>query len=178
MKRSRTAALLLMGSAPLLFSACSSEPDGIREGLYTSVEACIADTNDSATCNEAFQQAEREAVAEAPRFASREACAAEYGQDACVERSEPGTQHSFFGPLMTGFLVSRLMSGATPAAGFRSAPAFRDRAGQWQRPAPAGGAYRSTPGTMQPVTQTPNHTTTVRRAGFGSRSHGRSSFGG
>ena len=40
MKRSRTTALLLMGAAPLLFTACQKgERVQVQEGRYTSVQA-------------------------------------------------------------------------------------------------------------------------------------------
>jgi len=49
MKRSRTAALLLMGTAPLLLTSCSEEAT-TREGLYTSIDACVAQTDDRPAC--------------------------------------------------------------------------------------------------------------------------------
>lgn len=170
MKRSRTAALLLMSTAPLLLTACDRSESASREGLYTSVEACVAQTNDSATCRQAFAKAQQDATASAPRFANREACEASYGKEQCAERSD-GANHSFFGPLMTGFFLSQMMSrNGVAANGFNSAPAFRDSNGGWQRPAAgAGGVYRSGAGTaMVPVNATPNRAVTVSRSGFGS----------
>lgn len=169
MKRSRTAALLLMSTAPLLLTACDRSESASREGLYTSVEACVAQTNDSDTCRQAFAKAQQEATASAPRFASREACEASYGKEQCAERSD-GASHSFFGPLMTGFFLSQMMRNGAAMNGFNSAPAFRDSNGGWQRPATggAGGVYRSGAGTaMVPVTATPNRAVTVGRSGFG-----------
>ncbi|WP_426687844.1 DUF1190 domain-containing protein [Rhodanobacter ginsengiterrae] len=178
MKRSRTAALLLMSTAPLLLTACDRNES--REGLYTSVEACVAQTNDSQTCGEAFSKAQQEAVATAPKFASREECEASYGKEKCAERNDGGN-HSFFGPLMTGFFLSQMMRNGVAANGFNSAPAFRDSNGGWQRPAPggaSGGVYRgAAAGTgMVPITATPNRAVTVSRAGFG-RSSGSRGFG-
>ncbi|KZC35341.1 hypothetical protein RHOFW510R12_31230, partial [Rhodanobacter sp. FW510-R12] len=163
MKRSRTAALLLMSTAPLLLTACDRSESASREGLYTSVEACVAQTNDSATCRQAFAKAQQDATASAPRFANREACEASYGKEQCAERSD-GANHSFFGPLMTGFFLSQMMSrNGVAANGFNSAPAFRDSNGGWQRPAAgAGGVYRGGTGTaMVPVNATPNRAVTV-----------------
>jgi uncharacterized protein YgiB involved in biofilm formation len=178
MKRSRTAALLLMGTAPLLLTAC--DRNEAREGLYTSVEACVAQTNDSSTCNQAFAKAEQEAVATAPRFANREECEASYGKEKCAERSD-GNNHSFFGPLMTGFFLSQMMRNGVAANGFNSAPAFRDSNGGWQRPAAggaSGGVYRGgAAGTgMVPINATPNRAVTTSRSGFG-RSSGSRGFG-
>jgi uncharacterized protein YgiB involved in biofilm formation len=178
MKRSKTAALLLMSTAPLLLTACDRNES--RVGLYTSVEACVAQTNDRDTCQQAFAKAEQDAVATAPRFASREACEANYGKEQCAERND-GANHSFFGPLMTGFFLSQMMRNGAAMNGFNSAPAFRDSNGGWQRPAAgaaAGGVYRSGAGTaMVPVNATPNRAVTVSRSGFG-RSGSSRSFGG
>jgi uncharacterized protein YgiB involved in biofilm formation len=180
MKRSKTAALLLMSAAPLLLTACDSESPA-REGLYTSVEACVAQTNDSNTCQLAFAKAEKEAVATAPRFASREACEADYGKEKCAERSD-GASHSFFGPLMTGFFLSQMLSrNGAPMNSCNSGPAVRDSNGGWQRPAAAGasgGVYRGGSRTaMVPISATPNRAVTTSRSGFGSASHSRG-FGG
>ena len=176
MKRSRTAALLVMSAAPLLLTACNREET--REGLYTSVDACVAATNDRQTCQEAMQQASEQAVATAPRYATKEECIAAHGADQCEQRTQGG--QSFFGPFMTGFLLSQMMRGGS-SAGLAGAPAFRDSKGQWQRPAatPTGGLYR--PGAlaggtaMMPVSATPNTAPTVSRGGFGSSSGGRDS---
>lgn len=170
MKRSRTAALLLMSTAPLLLTACDRSESAAREGLYTSVEACVAQTNDTDTCGQAFANAQREAVQTAPRFANREECEASYGAEKCTERRD-GSNHSFFGPLMTGFFLSQMMRNGVAGNNFNSAPAFRDRNGGWQRPAAggaAGGVYRGGARTgMVPITATPNRAVTTSRSGFG-----------
>jgi uncharacterized protein YgiB involved in biofilm formation len=71
MKRSRTAALLLMSASPLLLTACGVE-DVNTEGLYTSVDKCVEQTNDRYTCEEAFNQALAKAETDAPKYESRE----------------------------------------------------------------------------------------------------------
>ena len=171
MKRSKTAALLLMSAAPLLLTACDRSESAAREGLYTSVEACVAQTNDSSTCQQAFAKAQTDATATAPRFANREACEASYGKEQCAERND-GASHSFFGPLMAGFFLSQMMSrNGAPMNGFNSGPAFRDSNGGWQRPAAgaaSGGVYRNGAATaMVPVNATPNRAVTSSRSGFG-----------
>jgi uncharacterized protein YgiB involved in biofilm formation len=205
MKRSRTAVLLAMGASPLLLAACHNEPDATRSGLYTSVEACTAATHDANTCADAYLKANKEAEAEAPRYASAETCEADFGQFQCIQR---GTgSHSYFGPLMTGFMLSQLMHHGRAASGFDSAPAFRDRWDHWRRPAADprrddngaggysgsygggyassyGGIYRSGSGrAMTAISSTPDHAVTVSRAvtasrgGFG-RSGSSRGFGG
>jgi len=175
MKRSKTAVLVMMGAAPLLLTACDNEKT--REGLYTSVEACVAQTNDSYTCKQAFDQAQKQAETASPRYATREECIAAHGADQCQQRSD-GSGHSFFMPFMTGFLVSQMLRGNQPA-GLAGAPAYRDSAGNWQRP--AGGIYRnggvgST--AMAPINIKPNVAPTVTRGGFGSSAGSRGSSGG
>lgn len=177
MKRSKTAALLMMGAAPLLLTACDG--DTTREGLYTSVEACVAQTNDSYNCRQAFEQAQQQAAEKSPRYASREECVTAHGAQQCEQRSD-ASGHSFFMPFMTGFLMSQMLRGGQTAA-LAGAPAYRDRAGNWQRPAaaPAGGIYRGGTGAtaMVPVNAKPNVAPTVSRGGFGSSSGSRSSGG-
>lgn len=179
MKRSKTAALLMMGAAPLLLTACDSEKT--REGLYTSVEACVAQTNDRYTCQQAFDQAKKQAEVGSPRYASREECLAAHGAGQCEQRSD-ASGHSFFMPFMTGFLMSQMLRGGQSAA-VGGAPAYRDSAGRWQRPASpaAGGIYRGgTAGAtaMVPVNAQANVAPTIRRGGFGSSSDSRGSSGG
>ena len=101
MKRSRTAALLLMSAAPLLLTSCSSETSS--EGLYTSIDACTAQTDDRPACERAFNQAKQQAETTSPRYATREECIATHGADQC-EQKQDASGHSFFMPFMTGFL--------------------------------------------------------------------------
>ncbi len=179
MKRSRTAALLLMSAAPLMLTACGSD-DATSEGLYTSVDACVEQTNDRYTCQEAFAQATAKAETESPRYESREDCIAAHGEGQCEQR-KTSTGHSYFMPMMTGFLLGQMLRGGQ-SAGFAGNPAYRDRAGNWQRPAPgaAGGVYRagSAGAAMAPINAQPNKAPTVSRGGFGSSSSSRSSSGG
>jgi uncharacterized protein YgiB involved in biofilm formation len=179
MKRSRHLALMLMGSGPLLLSACAEDRhvdgDHSDEGLFTSVQACIDQTNDSYSCRQAYERAEREAEQAAPRYATREECIAEHGPEHCQERQRHGS--TFFVPLMAGYLMGRAFS-AGNVTGLNGSPAFRDRNGGWQRPAPAaGGVYR--PGSvgqrtaLAPVQLTPNRAPTVTRSGFGNRNNQR-----
>ncbi|MEV8521479.1 DUF1190 domain-containing protein [Dyella marensis] len=195
MKRSRTAALLLMGSLPLCLTACGDD-EATREGLYTSVDACVAQTQDRPTCEQAFANAASEAAEKGPHFDTRAQCAASYDWDRCEERRDSGG-HSFFGPLMTGFFLSQMLRNGSPMTGFTAGPAFRDTRGQWGRPDPAAGpgpAYGSssrwrnsgTAGTggyygssargssgLVPVSSTPDRAVTVSRGGFGSSFRGR-----
>lgn len=132
MKRSRTAGLILMGTAPLLLSACSHEPDAVRSGLYTSVDACVAAHNDRTTCTDAYTSAYRESKTAAPAFDTEGECEARYGQSGCIQR-DAGGGHSLFMPMMAGFMLSQAMRGNGATGAFRSAAAFRNGAQGWSQ---------------------------------------------
>ncbi|WP_133001088.1 DUF1190 domain-containing protein [Luteimonas arsenica] len=188
MKRSRKTALVLMGSAPLLLAACAKQPEvQTSEGLFTSVEACSTETMNPALCRQAFDEAQAQAQADAvaPRYASREACEAEFGEGQCATRQHAG--HSFIGPMMAGFVLSQMMNtrggaiapapGAGPAAATpgaaRTAPAFLSNQSGWLRPqAGPGGATALARTGLQP-----DRAPTVSRGGFGRSGAGRSAGG-
>lgn len=185
MKRSKTTALLLMSTVPLLLTACSSEPEvQVSEGLYTSVEACSEATGDPSSCRAAFAAAQAQSADSAPQYASKEECAKEYEADQCVEqRTTAGT--SFIGPMMMGFFMGQLLNsgnrGQAPQAP-QSAPAYQDKAKGWAKPAaPASTGGLNTAsriGTgkaaLAPTSIQPNAAPTVSRGGFGSTARSRS----
>lgn len=165
-----------MSTAPLLFTACERQSEGMQqEGLYTSVENCAAQTQDSATCQQAYEQASQASTELAPKFASKEECAREYAAEQCVTQQTAGGQ-SFVGPMMMGFFMAQMLNGnrgAAQAAGpATAAPAFRNNSAGWLRPAPGAA------GGMTAINSEPNRATTVRRGGFGGASSQRSSIGG
>ncbi|MGV8961447.1 MAG: DUF1190 domain-containing protein [Stenotrophomonas sp.] len=189
MKRSRTTALLLMSAAPLLFTACQQEADvQVKEGLYTSVEACSEATGDPSSCRQAFATAHQQSADAAPKYTSREQCAQEYPAEQCVEqKTTAGT--SFIGPMMMGFFMSQMLNSGRGAAAAApaAAPAFKDKANGWAKPAAAPGgtggmntASRIGAGKagLAPVNLQPNRAVTASRGGFGGNSRGRTSVGG
>ena len=193
MKRSKTTALLLMSTVPLLLTACSSEPEvQVQEGLYTSVEACSEATGDPSACRTAFAAAAAQSADAAPQYASKEQCAAEYPAEQCVEqRTTAGT--SFIGPMMMGFFMGQMLNGGNRGLAQQppqSAPAYQDKNKGWAKPAApssTGGlntASRIGTGKagLAPTGLQPNAAPTVSRGGFGStarkRSNSSSSFGG
>jgi len=186
MKRSRTTALLLMSSAPLLFSACQQQPQvQVQEGLYTSVEACSEATGDPSSCRQAFASAQQQASDAAPQYASSQDCARDYPAEQCVQQ-HTSAGHSFIGPMMTGFFMSQMLnnrSAGAVAAPPAAQPAFRDNANTWAKPAGSGGLNTGSrigagKAGLAPVNNTPNRAVTASRGGFGARSGGRGSFGG
>lgn len=190
MKRSRKTALVLMGSAPLLLVACAQQPEvQTSEGLFTSVEACASETMNPGMCREAFEAAQAQADEVAPRYATREACEAEFGEGQCATRQHAGG--SFVGPMMAGFVLSQMMGGrgaamapgAAPTAGAapaaaaagaaRGTPAFLSNQSGWLRPqaGPGGTAALARTGLQ------PDRAPTVSRGGFGRAGAGRSTGG-
>jgi uncharacterized protein YgiB involved in biofilm formation len=186
MKRSKTTALLLMSAAPLLFTACQKEPEvQAQEALYTSVEACTEATGDPSTCRTAFAEAQKQSADAAPQYASKEQCAEEYPAEQCVEQ-KTSAGGSFIGPMMMGFFMSQMLSGAgrgQAAQAPPAAPAYQDKNKGWAKPAAAPGgsgglntASRIGVGKagLAPVNAQPNRAVTSARSGFGSSSTRRS----
>lgn len=179
MKRSRTMALVLMGSSPLWLTACGSTEPTLEEGLYTSVAECAQQTGDRNSCESAFAAAEKAHQEQAPRYASRKDCEAEHGEGQCEEGSRE--RSSSFMPILAGYMMGRMMSGSN-VTGLQSSPAFRNKYGGWERPAQAGerGMYRGgAPGrtVATPIYMQPNQKPTISRGGFGGDSDRRSSGG-
>ena len=186
MKRSRTTALLLMSTAPLLFTACQKEESvQVQEGLYTSVEACSEATGNPSSCREAFATAQKQSADAAPKYASKEECAKEYPAEQCVQQhTTAGT--SFIGPMMMGFFMSQMLNGSRAGA-VAAQPAFKDKANGWAKPAatPGGSGGLNTGSRigagkagLAPVSAEPTRAVTASRGGFGGRSGGRTSVGG
>lgn len=175
MKRSKTASLIVMGTLPLLLSACSPA-ESSKQGFYTSVDSCASSMGDRGACQQAFDSAQSQAAQDAPRYANREECLAQHPEGDCQQQTRAG--HSYFMPMMAGFLIGQMMRGPTPA-GLQSAPAFRDNHGGWLQPRPgtAGGSpYNARPSqALAPLAATPDRAPTVQRGGFGGSS--RSSAG-
>jgi uncharacterized protein YgiB involved in biofilm formation len=182
MKRSRKTALVLMGTAPLLLMACSSQPEvETRHGLFTSVEACAEKTANPIMCREAFEQAQAQAVEASPKYASQEECEAEFGAGQCATQ-QTSTGHSFIGPLMTGFFLSQMLNGRgaalapnqragspATAGATRAEPAFRSNQQGWLKPGPSTTGVPGSSGLAK-VSAQPDRAMTVRRGGFGTTS--------
>lgn len=179
MKRSKKTALLLMGAAPLLFTACQGEQpvQQVQEGLYTSVESCGRETGDVASCRVAFDQARQQAADRAPQYANRADCEQDYSAEQCTEQ-RTSTGHSFIGPMMAGFFLSRMLGGvggAGMAQQQQAAPAWRNKGDSWLRPTGAPGAAGAGRAGLAPVAMTPDRAVTVNRGGFGASGGNRSS---
>lgn len=122
MKRSRSLSLLLMGALVVSGSGCGSENVDQSMHTFTSINECVT--------SGLFSEAEcadlaKSALAETPRFNSKEECERQFGQDACTgapgqaqqqAAAADGTvvqQHSgsSWMPMMMGFMAGRFLGG-------------------------------------------------------------------
>ena len=182
MKRSRQLALLAVAQTPWALVGCGGVQDAqpqalTKQGFYTSVEACERDGNSAELCRRASQAADTASANDAPRYKSKADCIAEYGE-LCTEKREAGG--GFWMPLMTGFMLSQMLSPGRAPAYLDANPIYRSRTGQYTeayRDRRDGDAVGS--GTrMRPVDIAPNRAVTMSRSGFGSAAAARSGWGG
>ncbi len=153
--------------------------------LYQNADECAkANPSQSAQCTTAYNNAVKEAERTAPKYATREDCVAEFGENQCQQtpaQAGVGTNNaenqqsgSFWMPLMAGYMMGRMMGGG---AGFAQQPLFSPKAAN----SPARGQFvdasgrnygSATSGRTMNVPKTalapkPATTSTVTRGGFG-----------
>ncbi|MBP6116806.1 MAG: DUF1190 domain-containing protein [Neisseriaceae bacterium] len=128
-------------------AACSEPAPETTENvaIYETAQQCVdANPNDAAACATAFEQAQQEAVATAPKYDSIVACWEEFGKDGCTETPANGvvanaegqttevTQQASSGmswmPLMAAYMFGR-MSGGMGANQFAKKPLYTPKAG-------------------------------------------------
>ena len=177
MKRSRQLALVAIAQTPLLLAGCDNQPAQpqqlTKQGFYTSVDACERDGNSAEMCQRASASANSSNTAAAPKYRSKAECIQEYG-DLCSEREH---ESGIWMPLMTGFMISQMLSPGRAPMYIDSNPIYRTRSGQYSAMyRDASGGFSS--GTMRPVEVAPNRAVTTSRSGFGSSSAARSGWGG
>jgi len=171
-------------SAVFMLAGCEKSDETVS--LYQNADDCSkANPGKSAECTTAYNNALKEAERTAPKYATREDCVAEFGENQCQQapaqagvagenQAQAHSGGSFWMPLMAGYMMGRMMGGG---AGFAQQPLFTSR-----NPAsPAYGQYNDAsgksygaaqPGRTMTVPKTamapkPATTTTVTRGGFG-----------
>ena len=174
MKRSTTATLLLMGIAPLMLSACDDPQPQIQSQAFKTVADCTSAGNTPAECQTAFSQAQMRASAAAPHYSSLAACIQQFGPDMCQERS--GSEGSFWGPLMTGFMISHMLGSSSPSY-YGAAPLYTQSNGQYYASPTSRGSFGSTV-TTSAGSDAGSRAITASRGGFGSESAARGGWGG
>lgn len=203
MKRSRSLVMtaLMAGGASVSLAACGDGHDAnwqnanaIEQGkpvdayAYASLKAC-KDSKEipDAECDKGFAAAQADATKSAPRYDQQTTCEDVYGAGNCVPRqAQNGGGGSFWGPLITGFVVGRMLDGGWGGRGM-----YRDwRDGGYYT---AGGGRIWTdystgrsrisqrgfdaPDVMQGPPKQMSRASVISRGGFGGRMSSRS-FGG
>ncbi|EGT4350173.1 DUF1190 family protein [Cronobacter sakazakii] len=166
-------------TAAFMLAGCEKSDETVQ--LYQNADDCsAANPGKSAECTTAYNNALKEAERTAPKYATREDCVAEFGEDQCKQVNNTNTSQatqqtgSMWMPLMAGYMMGRLMGGGM---GFAQQPLFSSR-----NPAsPAYGKYTDAsgrnygaaqPGRTMTVPKSamapkPATTSTVTRGGFG-----------
>ena len=132
MMRSRSLTLTsLMCGASLTIGACDGTPDvskaeaqlnkdPVEAFAYASLDQCKAEDKVSdEECEKGYAAALKD-DANAPRYAEQASCEEVYGVGQCVPRSQAG-HGSFFTPLLTGFIIGRMLDGG----GYRGTGLYR-----------------------------------------------------
>jgi uncharacterized protein YgiB involved in biofilm formation len=179
-KRSKSIQLVLMGTVPLLLSACD-EPHARNTLAYQDLQQCISDGKVSAdVCEKAYADAVEAQYRDGPRYGTLAQCQAEYGWDQChpVQTSSG----SWFVPALAGFMIGRAMGGSYQyhehywpgyGAGYGQ-PLYHARGdrGEWR----TATGERFGVGARGP--SAPSVGETLSRGGFGRSSVARGSWGG
>lgn len=162
--------------APTEVSAFNSVSECVASGAFAQVQ-----------CEAAQSAAQAQDEKAAPRFADQDVCEDQFGQGQCTYRYAGG--QSFFTPLLTGFMIGRLLDGG---AGYRYQPLYRSRlddryytgSGAWLYGGGSGRGYHryqiGSRAVTNPVTtqRIQTRSSVVSRGGFGGRASARGGWGG
>ena len=169
-------------AAATTLAGCQDSGPPAGDFAFTNVAQCEQAGFERTACQAKLEEAVALHKEKAPRFSSRAACEAEFGEGNCG--GAQNAQGSFFTPFLAGFLVSQMVAnraGNAAAAragnGFAGGPIYRGRGGQ---PVAIPPSARGTAGAVRPTALNPG-TQTARRSGFGSRATTRArtrGFGG
>ncbi len=175
----RMAPVALAVSAVFVLAGCEKADENVS--LYQNTDDCArANPSMSEQCTVAYNNALKEAEKTAPKYANREDCVAEFGEQQCTKApaqagmaAESQQSGSFWMPLMAGYMMGRMMGGgfsqqplftsrspASPANG-----KFVDASGRNYGPATGGGRTMTVPKTA--LAPKPATTNTITRGGFG-----------
>lgn len=180
MKKSKTIRLVLLGGASVALAACEEQPPDAR--FFADVQECAA-VHGAARCEDAFAKSTATYQAEAPRFARKEQCEAEFGAGNCETRESAGGESagseragstggmgSFFMPMMMGYMLGNAFR--QPVYRGPGNGAMMRTGGKFYNVGTFAGAGRAA--SFQPARISP-----VRRGGFGATASSyRTSSGG
>ena len=175
----RRLALGGLAAASVSLAGCGSNPDP-EPAEFTSVSACMNAGFPADLCGQGYDAAEKERQASSPKFASKEECEKEWGDHQCSQLAQQGEQansggHSFFGPMLAGFVLSRAMQSnyggwrRGDSSNLAGAPIYRNRTGATVTLDRTRGKFVAKPVNV--------NTRTVASRGFGSTGSARG-FGG
>lgn len=177
MKRSPTVRLLLMGTAPVLLTACEAQDDAV---LYKDVTECVAGarlTEDQ--CKAAFDHAKSEHDRVAPRYTAQKDCETDFGAGKCQTVNQgAGVQ---FIPLMAAYALGYYAGRPNyyqsqplyySQTSFGSSGGFVNSGGQ--PIARSTGSTTVSRSAMEP----PTRAVTMSRSGFGSSASAKGGWGG
>lgn len=198
-KRSKAAAVALLGVAALALSACKDD-EKVAAQVFPDKAACLASVDKpdrwwtKQDCETSFQHAQELAKKNAPRFDDRAACEAEFpGQCQSANNDSGG---SFFMPMMAGYMIGNLLNSGSSRPYGEATPLYKDRSNTYRS---AGGGFKfsgnagtttlskssfarkynttiNSAGSFRPKTSSYGSNSSYRSGGFGgSRSSG---FGG
>jgi len=170
---------LVLGIAVAALAGCSSQEEVL---VVNSVEDCVSKTElNLEECEVAYQKALDEAERTGPKYTSTAQCEAEFGRGQCVQSRTSST----FMPLMTGFMIGRMLSGNSYGYGYNPVYRYNRRSSSmYNRVMTADGtvigsygqsSYKVNSSTLK---SKPTATRTVSRGGFGSVASAKSSWGG
>jgi len=113
-------------SAVFLLAGCEKSDETVS--LYQNADDCsAANPGKSAECTTAYNNALKEAERTAPKYATREDCVAEFGENQCQQapaqagmagenQAQAHNGGSFWMPLMAGYMMGRMMVGGARAS--------------------------------------------------------------
>ena len=141
-KRSRSAALTILGAAAFTLAGCEEEKTDARAFPDRAACEAAAETGaaegtawfTAADCATAFATAEAEHLETAPRYESKELCEAEHGAAACAADPAvaPGSgMGASFLPLIAGYMLGSALGGGR---GVSSQPLVRSAGGGFSTP--------------------------------------------
>jgi len=185
LKRSKKAALVLMvPTATFLMAGCGEEQ--VQTAVFENVDQCAAFYNpEQCRADQAQASALHQQVA--PKYASQQACEADFGAGQCeapANQTQAQSGGGFFMPMMMGFLMGQMMNGGNRLQQpVQSQPLYKSRDDKGTfRTANNTPVAKSTGTTyIKPSSVQTKPAGLVRRGGFGAQAQQRStssSFGG
>ncbi|WP_159565732.1 DUF1190 family protein [Budvicia diplopodorum] len=175
----RMAPVAIAVSAVFMLSGCEQADETVS--LFQNADECKqSNPSMGEQCAIAYNKAQEEAVKTAPKYATQEECAAEFGESQCTPvtpdqagmSAQPQQSGSMWMPLMAGYMMGRMMSGGygqsplftSKAAGSPANGRFVDATGRNYGASTTGRSIKVDKAALAPK---PATTTTVTRGGFG-----------